>query len=313
MSKQCYTSTGSLSTDIPCDPNADTSACCAEGSTCVDNLYCITPWNSNVPGTCTDQSWGQSGHFNPGCPCPPREYSNMAQSSRRSDCCYLIGYVGDNPLNYVDGLTFCGLGGFVCGANNTASCNDPALLAPIISYGNDNPIPDISSPASMSSYYAQNHVSTASISTPTSQATTHSTSSTTSTSSTSSTSLSSVTSSATDTATSAASAATSSPSSSPVSSGLSTPTKAGIAIGVILGVFTFLILGWLLYRRKVRKNQKLHANFELGGHTENKEGKIEHEIGSSYTAGWAQEKDGAGTRTSVHELGTGRRSQMELR
>ena len=63
--KQCYKATGQLSNDLPCNPFANVSACCGEGSVCISNLFCITPWSSEVPGTCTDPSFSD-----PACPCP---------------------------------------------------------------------------------------------------------------------------------------------------------------------------------------------------------------------------------------------------
>lgn len=73
--KKCYNADGSLSSDIPCDPNANASACCrvhdARGaSKCAFNLFCLDPSDALVPGTCTDHGWLTSS--NPACPCPPR-------------------------------------------------------------------------------------------------------------------------------------------------------------------------------------------------------------------------------------------------
>lgn len=54
--------------DVPCDPNANVSACCGAGSICISNLHCFNDaiTTPQVPGTCTDQSF-----TNPACPCPP--------------------------------------------------------------------------------------------------------------------------------------------------------------------------------------------------------------------------------------------------
>lgn len=65
-----YTGTDDAVGDVPCDPDAQVSACCGPGSICISNLHC---YNANieirnVPGTCTDQSF-----TDPACPCPPSE------------------------------------------------------------------------------------------------------------------------------------------------------------------------------------------------------------------------------------------------
>ena len=73
MPKACYDKNGGLSVDnVPCDDNAEHSACCGFGSTCINNLYCLIEGGYKVSGTCTDQSWGASGYLNPVCPCVRR-------------------------------------------------------------------------------------------------------------------------------------------------------------------------------------------------------------------------------------------------
>ena len=62
--KQCYHTGGGLSTDLPCDPSANVSACCGQGWTCVTNFYCSQRGGKFV-GTCTDQAWRD-----PACPFP---------------------------------------------------------------------------------------------------------------------------------------------------------------------------------------------------------------------------------------------------
>jgi hypothetical protein len=71
MASVCYQNTGKPAGDLPCDPNANVSACCGAGSVCVQNLYCFDNFGDNVPGTCTDSNWGTNP--DPACPCPPRK------------------------------------------------------------------------------------------------------------------------------------------------------------------------------------------------------------------------------------------------
>src|SRR5271156_1002944 len=78
----CYENNGLPSGDVPCDPNAVTSACCGVGGVCVSNLNCVDPSGGSVPGTCTDQGWGSLP--NPACPCPARTY--LLQEQLRTIC-----------------------------------------------------------------------------------------------------------------------------------------------------------------------------------------------------------------------------------
>jgi hypothetical protein len=66
--KACYLSDGSLVTnEVPCDPNADVSACCYETEYCISNLYCWAGIGATrVPGACTDETWTSKAC---GCPC----------------------------------------------------------------------------------------------------------------------------------------------------------------------------------------------------------------------------------------------------
>jgi hypothetical protein len=75
MVLSCYDSAGKLGPDVPCDPNANVSACCGSGSVCVTNLYCLDNYGDNVPGTCTDSNWGVNP--NPACPCRPSKLQLM--------------------------------------------------------------------------------------------------------------------------------------------------------------------------------------------------------------------------------------------
>ena len=68
---------GSSSTDeetgsVPCDPNANVSACCHRGNICMSNLHCYAASDTKInrPGICTDQSFRD-----PACPCPPIRHS----------------------------------------------------------------------------------------------------------------------------------------------------------------------------------------------------------------------------------------------
>ena len=70
MLKQCFSSLGDFEFgNVPCDPNADISACCGGGSVCVTNLACVDGWNGIVPEQCTLRNWADV--LPPECPCPP--------------------------------------------------------------------------------------------------------------------------------------------------------------------------------------------------------------------------------------------------
>ena len=167
--QSCYGSDGvTRSNDIPCDPNAEVSACCGTaGSICIDNLHCISPDGAPVPGTCTDKEWASSGGQTVGCPCPGRNLDNQV-------------------LNYLDSVTMCPDGGYCCEWRNFDCCEAGESL-PIINYGLSGIlIPDSTDEASLSPYYANLAVSTDPITRETSTATSNSASTTKSRSQTSS-------------------------------------------------------------------------------------------------------------------------------
>lgn len=66
--KPCYDINGNPSSQIPCDPSANVSACCAPGGVCVTNFYChglaVGDTHDRV-GTCTDKTGND-----PACPLP---------------------------------------------------------------------------------------------------------------------------------------------------------------------------------------------------------------------------------------------------
>ena len=66
--KTCYDIDGDPSSQIPCDPSANVSACCAPGGVCVTNFYChglkVGDTHDRV-GTCTDRTGND-----PACPLP---------------------------------------------------------------------------------------------------------------------------------------------------------------------------------------------------------------------------------------------------
>lgn len=152
------TDTDEAGSDVPCDPNAQFSACCGAGSICISNLYCYdaaitTP---NVPGTCTDQSF-----TDPACPCPPSEESCRLDYPRSSLTFFYFRHPATS-LNYQDDVTSCPDGSYCCGNNNTACCSSNSGNLEIF-YGNPGPIP--SATALLQGYYSSLHVSTKSRST----------------------------------------------------------------------------------------------------------------------------------------------------
>ena len=67
--KQCWNSTGELRPDLPCDPSANTSACCGQGYICSKSFYCTIKLKNggHLDGvaSCTDKTWSD-----PACPLP---------------------------------------------------------------------------------------------------------------------------------------------------------------------------------------------------------------------------------------------------
>lgn len=213
--------------DVPCDPNAQVSACCGAGSICISNLYCYdanitTP---NVPGTCTDQSF-----TGPACPCPPT-----------------------TSLDYTYDVTFCPDGSYCCGNNNSACCSSNNGNLEIF-YRNPGPIPYAT--ALLPEYYSNLRVSTKSRSTTISPSSSSTQSPTTASPSTFATANTSPTSSQTSTSsTPTSSTPTASPTSASHSNAengsLSEPTK--IAIGVVIPVVALasgFVAWWFLGRRR---------------------------------------------------------------
>lgn len=65
--KQCYKYGGNSSPDFPCNPEAETSACCGQGYICRTNLYCEDSNDgAKYAGTCTDSNWDLNN--DPACP-----------------------------------------------------------------------------------------------------------------------------------------------------------------------------------------------------------------------------------------------------
>ncbi|KAL7934403.1 hypothetical protein V8C35DRAFT_302496 [Trichoderma chlorosporum] len=57
--KQCYYPDGSPSSNFPCDPNAQQSACCGGGlgATCLSNKLCQSNDGNIIRGSCSDKNW----------------------------------------------------------------------------------------------------------------------------------------------------------------------------------------------------------------------------------------------------------------
>lgn len=60
LATTCYDSTGAVTDNVPCNPDADVSVCCGAnqyGIACLDNKLC-QGWDGQVfRGTCTDKTW----------------------------------------------------------------------------------------------------------------------------------------------------------------------------------------------------------------------------------------------------------------
>ena len=54
----CYYADGTQAIhDVPCDPDASTSACCGRRYICATNLYCLAQDGQPNIGSCTDPTW----------------------------------------------------------------------------------------------------------------------------------------------------------------------------------------------------------------------------------------------------------------
>lgn len=55
---KCYYPNGEISLDVPCDPDAEYTACCARGGlSCLANRLCLMPSGEFGRGSCTDPTW----------------------------------------------------------------------------------------------------------------------------------------------------------------------------------------------------------------------------------------------------------------
>ncbi|CZT14060.1 uncharacterized protein RCC_00035 [Ramularia collo-cygni] len=153
----CYHANGSLAaSDIQCNPDGQTSACCAPGYQCVNNLYCRRG-SVNKPGSCTDENWLRSS--NPACPCPSR----------------------NDTETYLSNTILCSTETFLCdsaGGNEdrkATDCFDPEIMVnPIIDYGNGLGVPASTDAIALKAYYSGLAVSTASVPSRTSSSSTSS-------------------------------------------------------------------------------------------------------------------------------------------
>lgn len=241
--------------DVPCDPDAQVSACCGAGSICLSNLYCYDAniTTANVPGTCTDQSF-----TDPACPCPPT-----------------------TSLDYTDDVTFCPDGSYCCGNNNTACCSSNSGNLEIF-YGNPGTIP--SATASLLGYYSSLDVSTKSRSTTISSSPSSTQTPTTASGSTSSTAItptptapSGSTSPTLDTTPTSSTPTASSTSASPNSTGSGGLNEGDkIAIGTIIPVVALVagfVAWWFLGRRWLHKTanspEEIFERHSAGAHIPN--------------------------------------------
>ena len=60
QSPKCYRKDGSVLPDVPCDPEAKVSACCGQGWTCSNSMYCTASDGFHAVGSCTDITWQDS-------------------------------------------------------------------------------------------------------------------------------------------------------------------------------------------------------------------------------------------------------------
>ncbi|KAI4108349.1 MAG: hypothetical protein LQ339_002250 [Xanthoria mediterranea] len=240
--KQCYKYGGNSSPDFPCNPEAETSACCGQGYICRTNLYCEDSNDgAKYAGTCTDSNWDLNN--DPACPF----VLNKVYDPDIGDFDYDLN---TTRCRDTSPQTLCP-NNYSSTSNNTCCDKSQGIIE--INYQNIKPLPkaraDLSSihPRSVSltgtcssitdlissAYYAL-----AGYTIPTDGIYKPAITSSTSTSSTSATATTrTTTSAATGTTTSAATSPSAVSSSDPSpSSGLSAGAKAGIGVGIAVGV-----------------------------------------------------------------------------
>ncbi|CAL8574647.1 hypothetical protein XPA_000602 [Xanthoria parietina] len=253
--KQCYKYGGEISPDFPCNPEAETSACCGQRYICRTNLYCENNSDGDKRiGTCTDDKWDRNS--NPACPFALNKVlheevsANFDYNKNTTRCrdtspqtLCPVNYFFNNPDNATSVNT----------SNDTCCDNSQGIIE--INYRNIAPLPEAS--ADLSSYYAR-----AGYTIPTDGIYKPAITSSTSTSSTSATA-------ATGTTTSAATSPSAlSPSDPAPSPGLSTGAKAGIGIGAAAGILAVagaLIFLFIRRRKNLKNGQQQHA---MSSHTQ---------------------------------------------
>ncbi|CAL8578007.1 hypothetical protein XPA_003809 [Xanthoria parietina] len=232
--KTCYYHGGESSVDFPCNPEAETSACCGGNWICKTNLYCEdSDTGTRYVGSCTDSNWDRNNNVE----CP------LALNAGR----YAKGYA---KFDYDRNITRCTNTNpqTLCPNNrfsrsNNTCCEENEGITEI-NYQNNEPLP--TAKADLSSYYAL-----AGYTIPTDGV--YKKASATSTSSSSTATADSATTSA-----AAGPSAAPSPESDP-SSGLSTGAKAGIGIGVAAAVLILAGAGvflWMRRRKTVRNDRE---------------------------------------------------------
>ncbi|KAL8674293.1 MAG: hypothetical protein Q9168_001286 [Polycauliona sp. 1 TL-2023] len=229
--KTCFYFGGESSVDFPCDPEAETSACCGGDWICGTNLYCESKDGDRYQGSCTDSNWDMNN--NPACPFAlyngePADFFDYGQNTTRC--------TNTNPQ------TLCPNNNFA--KSNNTCCNDHEGIEEI-NYLNNKPLP--TAKADLSSYYAD-----AGLTIPT-DGVYKAVGATSTSGSPSSAATGAIT------AAPAQKSATPPPSDqSDTSSGLSTGAKAGIGIGVALGVLALagaaIFFFFFMRKRKSRKN-----------------------------------------------------------
>ena len=117
--QQCHRKDGSITSDLPCDPAANVSACCGQGYKCATSMFCVDKNGYDLLGTCTDPSWA-----NPACPFRQlsQYMSQIGLKVTSSSNVILNADPGNNAFNYTLNTTDCHDGTICPNPKNDTCC-----------------------------------------------------------------------------------------------------------------------------------------------------------------------------------------------
>lgn len=251
--KSCYYPNDQISSDLPCDPSANVSACCGQDWLCSTNLYCSsirTGNNVTAMGTCTDKTWQD-----PACPLPLSQPISPSLYPVKA-ALWQHWAARDTEVDLSQNTTACGDGTFCPHPQNTTCCYNHQGVSQIV-YHYNAPLP--ATVTGLSEFYAANGYQI-----PTVPSSFSDTQSANALSVSTSVSLAGTTASTLHFAAASATEPTALPSISAAepsthetaSAALSSSTKADVGVGVAVGVSLAVVLLYFLVRRLRRQPQR---------------------------------------------------------